>query len=121
MPANEVYSKDKSFKYKINQYLDCDSPSVIYLLWCNLCNIQYIGQTSLSLKERMYGHRNDIKSANQFKPVSQHFTQPGHSTTHLNVTPIRMTQQNDNERLRYDEVFIRKFHTLTPNGLHQIW
>ena len=75
----------------------------------------------MSLKERMYGHRNDIKSANQFKPVSQHFTLPDHSAKNLNVTPLRMTKQNDNERLRYEEVFIRKFKTLTPNGLNKIW
>lgn len=121
VPTKEAQSKDSSFKYKINQYLDCNSASVIYLIWCNLCNIQYIGQTSMSLKERMYGHRNDIKNMNQYKPVSQHFTTGEHSERNLNVTPLRMTQQNDNERLRYEEVFIRKFKTLTPNGLNLIW
>ena len=121
VPTKEAFNKNRSFKYTIHQYLDCNSTSVVYLLWCNICNIQYIGQTSMSLKERMYGHRNDIKSANQFKPVSQHFTLPDHSAKNLNVTPLRMTKQNDNERLRYEEVFIRKFKTLTPNGLNQIW
>ena len=75
----------------------------------------------MSLKERMYGHRNDIKSGNRYKPVSQHFTSPGHNNSHVNVTPLRRKITNENERLRYEEVFICKFNTLTPNGLNQIW
>ena len=75
----------------------------------------------MSLKERMYGHRNDIKNANKYKPVSEHFASQGHNNSHVNVTPLRRTSCDENERLRYEEVFIRKFNTLTPHGFNQIW
>lgn len=35
--------------YSINHQLDCNSHSVIYLLFCKACRIQYVGPISMAL------------------------------------------------------------------------
>ena len=42
-PVKEISNKEKTYKYILKQHLDCNSRSIIYLLWCSLCGIQYIG------------------------------------------------------------------------------
>ena len=71
--TNKVHSKDGSYLFKIKTHLNCKSISVIYLISCLNCGIQYIGQTGNSLRERMYGHFNDVTNENPYKPVSAHF------------------------------------------------
>ena len=46
--------------YRINQSLSCYSHNVIYLITCNQCNKQYVGQTSQTLRQRFTNHRFDI-------------------------------------------------------------
>ena len=57
----------------------------IYILSCNLCNQQYVGETG-SLKLRLSNHRSSIRNFNQKKfntNVTIHFNSPGDSINKL--------------------------------------
>ena len=38
-------SQQTKTEYRIRTYLNCDSVNVVYLITCNLCRKQYVGQT----------------------------------------------------------------------------
>ena len=48
--------------YKIRRVYTCKSSWVIYLVTCQACNIQYVGQTTQELRKRHYGHRSDVRN-----------------------------------------------------------
>jgi hypothetical protein len=57
-------------------YCDCSSSNLIYLLTCNNCCLQYVGQTVQPLRKRMNKHRNDIARAHGSCPyLIKHFNE----------------------------------------------
>jgi hypothetical protein len=102
--------------FKIFGHHTCKTVSLIYLITCKQCKLQYVGQTGNSLRDRFYGHLADIRSKNNVKPVSRHFNINGHRE--FDVTIIQTTERNINIRLRTEEVWIRKLKTRTPSGLN---
>ena len=43
----------------LRQNTDCTTENVVYLISCNSCNKQYVGETKGLLNKRMNGHRDD--------------------------------------------------------------
>ena len=126
--TTKIQSTSNNKTYTITQNLDCNSTSAIYAITCKKCFIQYIGQTGNSIRDRMYGHFADIRSANQHKPVSRHFTSQcnsqsitsqSNSTHNLSITILSKTSNNVNIRLRTEEAFIQFLKTIHPHGLYQ--
>ena len=55
----------------IKSNLTCDTKSLIYMIQCNRCNLQYIGETKRRLKDRFNEHRRTINNPNtKSKPAS---------------------------------------------------
>ena len=49
----------------IRDRFTCDTSSLIYVITCSKCNSVYVGETGQKLRERMNGHRADIKKKEQ--------------------------------------------------------
>ena len=49
-------------EYKISRHYTCESTHLIYLVRCDLCSMDYIGQTTQSMRKRHLGHRAEIRS-----------------------------------------------------------
>ena len=74
---------------KISGNFNCNSSNIIFAISCNLCpKAIYIGETSNSIRQRMNGHRSDIKH-NRNKPVAEHFNKPDHTLDNLKLTVIK--------------------------------
>ena len=60
-------------KYPIltNQNLSCRSKNLIYVLTCNVCAAQYVGETEQTLSARINGHKTGIRQG--FSEEYQHF------------------------------------------------
>ena len=100
---------------------------LIYLLECNICNIQYVGKRETTFNIRLNNHRKDVKDQNAL-PADKYFTLPGHDVNkNAKFTLIeKLTKTNKvatktlKERLKNRENFgIIKLRTLTPDGLNQ--
>ena len=52
---------------------------------CNLCHVQYVGETQNPLHIRLNGHRSDIRHRHVDKLVAAHFNSSGHSLTNLSI------------------------------------
>ena len=63
--------------FKIFHNINCKSTFLIYLLECNICNIQYIGKSETTFNIRLNNHRKDVKDPNAL-PADKHFTLRGH-------------------------------------------
>ena len=66
-PVNYVHSPITKRKYDVvnhsfPEFIDCSSTNVVYLLSCNNCDLQYIGQTGRKLRERIREHKAAVRS-----------------------------------------------------------
>ena len=50
----------KTLNHEYPAFCDCSSSNVVYLLSCNKCSLQYVGQTGRQLRKRISEHRNAI-------------------------------------------------------------
>ena len=87
--SNFIKFNDK-FSLPILNESDCNSIGCIYIIYCNLCNLFYIGETGLSLKSRLARHIYKIKKLIPFEgsstEISNHFNLKGHDyRVHLRV------------------------------------
>ena len=68
------------------------SENVIYMVQCNRCNLQYIGETKRQLKDRFNEYRRAVdKTSIKSKPttVSEHFlSHSNHSYTDMQLIPL---------------------------------
>src|SRR6218665_4043554 len=62
--------------YTIKDTLDCKSRNIIYLITCKKCNMQYVGETSRRLSERLCNHKSNIKLKKD-TPIAAHFNERG--------------------------------------------
>lgn len=74
IPTKTFSSTSHKKQYNIKDHITCNSENLIYQLQCNLCQAQYIGLTTQTLRKRMNGHRQDVKTGKE-KPVAQHAEQ----------------------------------------------
>ena len=64
--------------------LNCKTKNVIYLITCQKCGYQYVGETECSLRDRMNGHRGTInKNGNTF--LAKHFSNHHHKLSSFSV------------------------------------
>ena len=47
--------------YTISRHYTCLTTHCVYLVSCGLCQAQYTGQTFRTMRDRHYGHRNEVK------------------------------------------------------------
>ena len=107
----------------IKSNLTCDTKNLIYMIQCNRCNLQYIGETKRSLKDRFNEHRRTIDNPNtKSKPTTaaEHFlSSPNHTANDMQLIPIEKIFSNRDSIRKAKEAFlISKGRTLVPHGLN---
>ena len=103
--------------------LSCKSKNLIYLIQCNKCKCQYIGETKRQLNERFGEHRRSILNDQQLSdptPVSLHFNQTVHSINDVILIPLELIHSNlDVVRKAREAHLIHKGNTLFPLGINR--
>lgn len=99
--------------HRMQQNLNCKSTSVIYLITCRVCKLQYVGETGRSLATRMTEHRSTT-SCLRHTPVGLHFSAPNHSFTDIEVVAIEQVGPNDsNEDLSFEQKLANHLNDMT--------
>ena len=103
----------------------CELSNVIYIINCNQCGLQYIGETKRPFRNRMYEHQNSVQKFQPEKstPVSRHFTQKNHSVKNMEFSIFQWmgdpTSPNATSRRRSQQLYyIWAFPTLHPAGIN---
>ncbi|KAL8581298.1 hypothetical protein ACOMHN_028324 [Nucella lapillus] len=107
--------------FNIRHKLSCESPNIVYLLYCDACHqSQYVGETKLTLKERFYQHRSNIhlnKGCCTF--VNQHFNQFQHTLQNMRCIAVEKVHvRTKAARLKRELFWRRKLKTDFPFGLN---
>ena len=97
--------------------------NVIYMIQCQLCNLQYIRKTKRHLKDRFNEHRRPILNPTMIyihTAVSAHFLGSNHSDTRMLLIP---TEKLNNERVSFrksrEAHIIHKAKTLKSLGINK--
>ena len=122
-PRSEIVSTATKQTFKIQTNISCNSNNLIYLIECDNCGLQYIGQTKRSLRHRFHNHRFDILN-NRKTSVANHFNQLRCEMSDCSITPIFKCPTLESEelttkkRLEIEQYFISLLKTYQPFGLN---
>jgi len=111
-------STTRNTTHKLKNNFDCSSSNVIYLITCKRCDIQYVGETGSTLRERFNNHRSCI-SLNKLTPIGIHFNSIHHNIKDLMITPIEaLSNNNKSDRLIREVYWQLLLGTIFPQGLN---
>ena len=121
LTTHTFFSTNETRHIKSN--LTCDTKNLIYMIQCNRCNLQYIGETKRRLKDRFNEHRrtiNNPKTKSKPTTVAQHFlSSPNHTAYDMQLIPIEKVFSNrDSIRKAREAFLISKGSTIDPEGLN---
>jgi hypothetical protein len=105
--------------FNIQDNISCNSKNLIYLITCRRCEIQYVGETGRSLRDRTSDHKSCVRLKRK-TPIGLHFNSINHSILDLHITPIELIPpyQNDSFRKDRETFWQNKLKTKFPNGLN---
>ena len=109
----------KVFYSEINQgsTFNCNSKNVIYLINCQTCGLQYVGQTRRTLKERFGRHKANLRDDKEKNFLYTHYRTEGHNLFSMKIKILQ--QCNHTEELNAAEDFwIKTLQTIYPLGLN---
>ena len=100
--------------------LNCDTPNVVYLLCCNLCDKgNYVGETGTKFRLRFNNHKKTVLDEAVNYPVSKHFnSQPNHSLSNLRCILLSANYPSVTQRLKSESKWVLKLSTHT-RGLNK--
>ena len=104
--------------FSLRVKFDCNTKNIIYLISCKKSkNVQYVGQTSDSIRNRFYQHRSNIIEK-KINPLARHFYSDC-SLVDLECMPIqKVVDTSVDERLDAETFWINKLKTSVPHGLN---
>jgi len=76
--TNQFQSTTNNRTFKLRNNHNCSSTNLVYVTTCLLCNIQYVGETGDTIRNRMKRHRSNI-CLNQNTAVAIHFKTANHN------------------------------------------
>ena len=108
--------------YRGPENINCRVNNVVYILTCNQCEKQYIGETGRPFIERWKEHLYDIKVKRPY-PVARHFNENDDhkkATFHAKILSlINGTAERATQRRKYKESrWIRTFKSFQPEGIN---
>ena len=109
--------------YKKNHQFNCSDKCLVYLLTCNKCFKQYVGQTVDEFCRRWNNYKSNDKKFRRLEPCLQehlfsHFSMAGHDgfLNDVSITFIDKTDQSD--PLRGEDYWRLTLKTMVPYGLN---
>jgi hypothetical protein len=123
-PQRWFRSTHTGIKYPIKIKATCVTRNVIYLITCNKCNKQYVGETKRTFRTRIHEHFRDITRSRD-SPVARHFHLLGHSTENVTfaIIEVRPNDPDDEKsttsRRTKEHYWIHQLRTMAPVGINQ--
>ena len=113
--SNIAVTNQQNTSFPIRGNFNCQSFNIVYIMTCEICNIQYVGETSNTLNTRCRGHESAIRNEKDHL-VAQHFNSYNHSWHDYNITAVDK-ESDKNRRLRLEEPWMQLMDTLWQKAL----
>ncbi len=137
-PSNQVLSSVTNRKYDCivpdgTTYLNCHSSNLVYLITCNNCSLEYVGETVQKLNERFAFHNTCILNPNKYgfcRILASHFNKGPCKNSEYSVQIIEkmegsgrtergaMDLKASSERKAREKYWMLKLRTVYPYGLN---
>jgi len=107
--SNTYIFRHNQIEFNVKNNFTCETSNLIYVIICNTCKNEYIGQTSRMLKERINIYRQHIRQPQyQMIKVEEHLRICGEGK--FQVFPFfKLKSENKFLRDSYESHFIQKF------------
>ena len=119
MNTSRVISNQANHSYPIGGNFQSKSTNVVFVMTCNVYNIQYVGETSKTMNNICRGHGSSIRTEMDH-PVGIYYRSYNHTIDDYSITIVDK-EPDKNRRLRFEESWITLLYTLTPKGLNGRW
>ncbi len=102
----------------------CSDKNVVYLISCNKCGFQYVGETKQLLRERFSQHKNSVKKGFLRTLLVKHFNKKEHSVDNMTIKVLEKIDANfDKDRVKAEltaaeDFWIRTLVSAFPFGLN---
>ncbi|XP_071788334.1 E3 ubiquitin-protein ligase TRIM71-like [Asterias amurensis] len=118
----ESNNKDTLIKHKTIGHITCTTTNLIYLISCKKCGLQYVGETSTTLKHRFWKHRSTVHQMRD--AIGEHFSQEDHSISDMilqgiEALPLGLRDNSNKLRRKKETEWIKCLNTITPHGLNK--
>ncbi len=134
--SGTCFSSVTTHKYIVPSRISCKLNNLVYLLTCTYCQLQHVGETYCSLKERLSKHLGDI--GHECSPdcapssviqkglttVARHFGRDQHTQDYLKVQILELIHMDhygphmDDFHETREYSWIHRLRTLQPLGLN---
>ena len=119
LETKEIKSHSTQQSFPLSDTYTCQNSGVVYMITCEKCGIQYVGQTKRKLQHRFSEHLGYID--NKENATGKHFSSQGHSKKDAKVQIIERVFPNSSYTLSIREThWIKKLKTKLPYGLNKI-
>ena len=117
--TNKITSnQDKKKTFDLNGLFTCATNGVIYLISCQKCPKQYVGQTGRTFGKRIMEHLNYIYHKKE--ATGTHFSSQNHNHNDFKVQVIeKVTPNTVTYRLEREDYWIKTLGTKVPLGLNK--
>ena len=112
--SGKITSTSTNREFKIPKKVSCNSTNLVYCIECNMCNIQYVGQTKNKLLTRINQHRSDVRTKKD-TPVSRHFNKHPLDYT---IYVLQIVYGDLTNRLKIEDYWMSRLYSLAPKGLN---
>ena len=113
------------FVFNHEGWFSCKSSHIIYLITCEKCDSQYVGQSKQALHQRLNSHRHSIVKNKLNTYLCQHFNSMGHSFNDVRIQIIDSIDSSIFEKEeaalllnQLEDFYIKTLNTLYPLGLN---
>jgi len=118
--CTSFYSTYNKRTFDLHYKFTCASTNIVYLVTCTKCNMQYVGETGRSLRDRITDHVSCIKLKKP-TPIGLHFNQAGHGLKHFTILAIEQFEQNsDSIRHMKESTWQHLLQTAHPLGINNL-
>ncbi len=101
----------------VDTALTCHTFSVVYVVTCKKCGVQYVGQTMRALKDRILEHRRSIIKDSLNSYLVSHFKLPDHTLEDFSVQ-IAEVVEDKKDLCNRELLWIKLLNTAYPYGLN---
>jgi hypothetical protein len=119
--SSTIVSHTNGNLFSIRGHITCRTPNVIYVINCNRCHLQYVGETSRPLADRLRDHLSCIRT-HKDSAVGVHFNQPQHSIDDISITGVETSPRTSNAEYRKirESAWNVLLQTSHPHGINCI-
>ncbi len=102
--------------FPILSHLSCTTRGCVYAIRCSRCGIAYVGQTGNTLRQRLSEHLRRLDDPQENAELYRHF-RAHNARSYLRVFAIERCLSRS-KRLNRESLWIKRFGSVTPNGLN---